>query len=338
VDTLGVGLIGCGGMGRGLGKQLLELETARLVAVADVNPEAVARASEELGAPGYSSAEALLEQAGIDAVLIASPGFLHRPLAELAAARGKHVFVEKPLATNVADCDAIIAAAEGAGVTLMVGQVLRYYPCWWQILELIHQGEIGQPLGVAVTRVGDNWEGWTQSWRNSREQSGGVLMEVNAHEIDFMCQVCGEVERVYAEADHYGEKDPSDYPNLCYLSLRFTGGAVGFLHSSTISAIGDISGKIQGSEGTLVYTNGFAREGEIRYARRGAAPRVIRVGDVQVEPPVRRELRLFVDAVLKGAPPPIPGTEGRRNVAIAEAAYESARTGKPISLARAGRA
>ncbi|HTE16857.1 MAG TPA: Gfo/Idh/MocA family oxidoreductase [Armatimonadota bacterium] len=330
MSKLGVALIGCGGMGRSLGKQLMTLEDARLVGVADPSAEAAARASEEFGAPAFGQAEALLDQPGVDAVLIASPPFEHRSLTELAAARGKHVFVEKPMAPSTRDCDAMTEAASRAGVTLMVGQVLRYYACWWKTIELVKRGEIGTPWGIAITRVGGGWSGWPQPWRNSLELSGGLLMEVNAHEIDFMCQVCGDVERVYAEADHFGD-DPSDYPNLYFVSLRFAGGAVGLLHASTVSAVNDISGKVQGSEGSLMYTNGFGG-GEIRYAKRDAQPEVLQVGDIQVEQPVRKELRLFVEAVQNGTPPPIPAAEGRRNVAIAEAAYQSARTGQPVSL------
>src|SRR5689334_849779 len=137
-------------MGRSLAKQLLEIEDARLAGVADVSPEAVTQASQELGAPGFESAEALLAQPGIDAVIIASPGFQHRPLTELAVGRGKHVFVEKPMATTVPDCDAMMQAAGQAGVTLMVGQVLRYYPCWEYAIERVRRGDIGQPWGVTV--------------------------------------------------------------------------------------------------------------------------------------------------------------------------------------------
>ena len=319
-------------MGRSLAKQLLELEDAQLVGVADVSSEAVSAASAELEAPGYPSAEALLDRPDLEAVMIASPGFQHRPLTELAASRGKHVFVEKPLATNTPDCDAILQAAERAGITLMVGQVLRYYPTWWKVIELVRGGEIGEPLGITVTRIDGGWGGWAQPWRNSLAMSGGRLMEVNAHEIDFMCQICGDVERVYAEADHYGTEDSSDYPNLYFVSLRFASGAVGMLHTSSISAIGDLSGKVQGSEGTIVYTNGFGGGGaEIRHAKRDGQPQVIAVSDIQIEQPVRKELRLFVEAVRTGTPPPIPGAEGRRNVAIAEAAYESARIGQPVA-------
>jgi predicted dehydrogenase len=202
------------------------------------------------------------------------------------------------------------------------------------VIELVRAGEIGEPWGITVTRLGGGWGGWSQPWRNSLEQSGGLLMEVNAHEIDFMCQIGGDVQRVYAEADKYGE-DPSDYPNLCFVSMRFKSGAVGMLHSSTVSAVGDLSGKIQGSKGSLIYTNGFGKGGEIRFAQRdqpASEATVIPIAEIEVEQPVRKELRLFVEAVLNGTPPPIPGREGKRNVVIAEAAYESARTGQPVTL------
>ena len=96
--------------------------------------------------------------------------------------------------------------------------------------------------------------------------------------------------------------------------------------------MGDLSGKIEGSAGTLLYRDGFAKMGEIRYARGDDDPEEITIGDIDKEPPVRHELRLFVEAVQQRLPSPIPGNEGRRNVAIAEAAYESAQTGRPVEL------
>lgn len=332
MGQLGVGLIGCGVMGRSLGKQLVTLEAARLVGVADPNTEAAGKAAEELGAPAYESAQALLDLPAVDAVVIASPGFLHRELTELAAARGKHVFVEKPMATNSADCDAMIAAADSAGVLLMVGQVLRYYPCWSTVIELVRGGEIGTPWGMDVTRIGGGYGGvWAQSWRNSVELSGGVLMEVNAHEFDFMRQVCGEVTRVSAEADHFGD-GPEDYPNLLYVSLRFANGAVGVLHSSMVSSINESSGKVQGSEGSIIYNAAFGDGGEVRYARHGGEVKKIPFREIQLENPVRKELRLFVEAIESGGPSPISGAEARVNVVLAEAAYAAARSGQPVTI------
>jgi UDP-N-acetylglucosamine 3-dehydrogenase len=331
VKTLGVGLIGCGGMGRSLARQLRELENARIVAVTDVDAGACRDAAQEFAAAGCETAEAVVADKAVEAVLIASPGIYHRPLAELASAHGKHLFVEKPLATNVEDCDAIIEAARRANVTLMVGQVLRYYPCWGHILQMVREGAIGEPIAISVTRIGDNWEGWKQPWRNSRAMSGGMLMEINAHEIDFICEIGGDVERVYAEADHFGP-DPADYPNLGFVSLRFRNRSRGMLHTSTVAAMSDQSGRIQGTRGTIVYADGFSPTGQIRYAPRGGEIETIMVTSLQVEQPVRRELRLFVESVLTGTPPPISGEDGRRAVVISEAAYASAESGQPVLL------
>ena len=82
----------------------------------------------------------------------------------------------------------------------------------------------------------------------------------------------------------------------------------------------------------MIYSNGFNSAGEIRYCRRDGETQSIPVGSIEVEQPVRKELRLFVEAVLNDTPVPVTGAEGRRNVAIAEAAYESARTGLPVKL------
>jgi predicted dehydrogenase len=137
------------------------------------------------------------------------------------------------------------------------------------------------------------------------------------------------VERVYAEADQF-VKDGTDYPNLYFVSLRFKNGAIGLLHSSTISAVQDLTGKIQGTEGSIAYVDGFGPGAVIRSARREGEVETLRVAEIQVEQPVRKELRLFVEALLAGLPVPITTAEGRRNVAIALAAYESARTGQPV--------
>jgi len=328
---LGVGLIGCGAMGRDLGRALLEVPAASLRAVTDPDPDAATAAGEALGAGVAADLAGLLLAPGVDAVIVASPGCFHREQVEAALAAGKHVFVEKPMALTAADCDAMDAAAARAGRLLMVGQVLRFYPCWREVLAIVRSGEIGAPWAVSVTRVGGGWEGWPQAWRNRRDRSGGLLMEVNAHEFDFMTQVCGDVERVYAEAAHYGP-GPEDYPDLAFVTLRFASGAVGHLHTSTVSALDLLTGTIQGSEGTLHYTNGFAGDGEIRVARRDGSTRLIRVGDLHHEPPVRHELRLFVEAALSGGAAPIPGAEGRRNVRLAEAAYAAAEGGAPVRV------
>ena len=103
-----VGLIGCGGMGMSLGRALNATGAARIAAVADVDPARARACGEELGAPSYEDHRSMLATADVAAAIVASPPFLHRPLAEDALAAGCHVFVEKPMAVTLEDCDAMM--------------------------------------------------------------------------------------------------------------------------------------------------------------------------------------------------------------------------------------
>ena len=326
-----VGLIGCGGMGMSLGRALNATGAARIAAVADVDPARARACGEELGAPSYEDHRSMLATADVAAAIVASPPFLHRPLAEAALAAGCHVFVEKPMAVTLEDCDAMMRAAEAAARTLMVGQALRYYPTWRYIRERVAAGAIGRPIGAQVTRVGGGWGSDSVPWRLEMAQCGGMLMEVNAHELDFMCHLLGEPRRVYGAMGRFLDTR-IDFANLAFVSVHFASGALGLLHASQVSAIGDLSGIVEGEAGTIAYRDGFSGEGRISEARHGEKATITRVGDLNYEPPVQAELRAFIEAAASGAPPPVPGAEGRRAVAVALAAYRSAEEGRPVEL------
>lgn len=326
---LRVGLAGGGVMGRSLGAALRRLETAELVGIADPDEAAREQAGQELDAASWASVEVLLDEQSPDVLVIAAPPHRHRALVELAAQRGVHVFVEKPMAPSTADCDAMISAAESAGVLLMVGQVLRFYPCWRRILELRDEGLLGELRTAVITRMGGPWGELARSWRFSREESGGLLMEVNAHEIDFLCRLFGPPDQVYATATGSGAWPAGSSSYL--LSLHFPTDAAAVLHSSNASSMSRIEGVIEGAKGTLHYEGGFG-EGAIRLRDFEGAGHEVAIRDLQYEDPVQHELRLFIDALLTGGESPVPGGEGRLNVAIAEAAYRSIESGEPVRL------
>lgn len=326
-----VGLIGCGGMGMSLARALNATGVGRIGAVSDVDAERARASAEELRARPFEDHRAMLAAGQVEAAIVASPPFLHRPLAEDALAARCHVFVEKPMAVTLADCDAMQRAAETAGRLLMVGQVLRWYPTWRHIRERVAAGAIGRPLGARVTRIGGGFGSYSVPWRMEMAKSGGMLMEVNAHEIDFLCEILGEPRRVYGALGQFLD-DKIDYPNLAFVSIHFASGALGLLHASQVSAIGDLSGIVEGEAGSIAYRGGFGGDSQILEARHGEKSAVTRVGDLQYEPPVQAELRAFLEAIAAGAPSPVPGAEGRRAVAIALAAYRSANEGRPVDL------
>jgi predicted dehydrogenase len=148
-----VALVGCGSWGRNLLRILTESPKAELVAVAD--PSAMRRRDAHALAPTaavfHSLGDAL--EVGVDAVLLAAPPYLHATLVLEALASGADVFVEKPLATRVADAERCAARAEALGRVAMVGHLLRYHPAVEALLALTSRGALGRIVRVEATRL-----------------------------------------------------------------------------------------------------------------------------------------------------------------------------------------
>ena len=343
MDKARVGLISCGSMGTGLAKACNELDSAEVVALADVQQAALDKAGKELSEAAaklgktfkpatYLRYEEMLAKEKLQAVIVASPGFLHREMVEKVAEAKRHVFCEKPLAVTVPDCDAMIAACKRNGVKLMVGQVCRYHGIHSRVRDLVKSGEFGKPICMVVRRLGGTFGGvYRQSWRNTMAESGGLLMEVNAHEIDFMRFVCGDVAKVFGVGGRYVNEN-IDYPDENLVSLVFKSGAVGALHASMASAIGSYGGRVDCGAGGLEFPSIWGQGAGIHTMKKGEAAKFIPASEISVEPPVRHEVRAFVEAILKDEPVPIPGEEGRAAVEIACAAYHSMKTGSPVTL------
>lgn len=330
-----IGLIGCGVMGRSLVKELVNIEGAQLVGVCDVIAESAQQLSQELNVPAWSEPEEFARMDELDAVIIATPPFTHRPIAITAATAGKHIFCEKPMAPYITDCIAMIRAAEENNVKLMVGQVCRYHPLHRKVKELISSGDIGELISLFVYRIGGAFGGvWDRSWRKSRAQSGGALMEINAHELDFMRWVGGEVTEVYAVGGLYVCKD-WDYPDTVFVTLTYRSGAVGVLHSSQASIIGGYGGRADGTKASLAFPSFWGEGACINMRTSDGQTHVFTAQELAQQAPgspVWQELKEFVDAIREDRTPAITGYDGMAAVEIAEAAYLSIERGKPVKL------
>ncbi|MGH2355867.1 MAG: Gfo/Idh/MocA family protein [Chloroflexota bacterium] len=342
-QSLPVGLIGCGTMGGSHAKQMGALADLRLAAACDVD-EAKARATAEAAAQTggaaprvFTSVEALLAQDDIPAVLVATPNFTHRGIVLQALAAGKDVFCEKPMALTVADCDAMIEAAGRAGRKLMVGQVLRLITVFAAVRRLVAEGVIGQPRAIRILRCsvrrgggrgGQGGDGpWRAAWRSKRENTGGLLFEINVHEFDFMRAVMGEAAEVSAMAENFTRPD-YDYEDHAVVTVRFRDGGLGLLESSAATAIGATEGLITGEGGSIHYDWG---KNTVRYRQVGSE-----VVDVPVERDagrsVQSELSSFARWVLHDEPPLVTAEDGRRAVQLAEAAYCSVREKRTVAI------
>lgn len=330
-EPVQIGVIGAGGMGSSHAKSIQTLQRARVAAVSDSDETRGRKLAEEMGVPWFGDYQQMLRERAIDAVSIASPPFLHKEMALAAAAAGKHIFCEKPMAVNVADCETMIQAAERAGVTLMVGQVLRFLQPFLKVRDLLESGAIGRVISAEVTRIAGGFGAASVPWRERLEQSGGLLLEINAHEIDLLRCLGGDVTSVYAEAGNFLHP-AADYPDLAFVLLRFRNGAIGCLYSSNASTLGETSGTVQGTEGAIRY-NGWGKRGTIELRRRGEErPTVFRLEELEAQPGVAYELDRFAEALLTGTPPIVSGLDGLKVVEIARAAYTSATEHRPLTL------
>jgi len=332
MPKLGVGIVGCGGMGAALAQGIAQLETAEVVGCCDAVRANAKALAEKTGGRAFPSLSKLLAEARVQAVVVASPQFAHATNAVAAAKAGKHVFCEKPMAVSLKQCDAMIEACRAAGVKLMIGQVCRYHAIHGQVRELVASGEFGKPVCMTVHRLGGPWGGqYSQHWRLERAKSGGNLLEIHAHEIDFMRWVCGDVEAVYAAGGRY--LDPRiDYPDLALVTMHFKSGAKGLLHTGQVSAIGGYGGRVDCEGGSLVFPSIWGGEAGIHVCKSGEKATFLPAGEIPVEDPVAHELRDFFDAILNDKPSPVPGEEGRAAVEVGLAAYRSVERGKLVKL------
>ncbi len=282
----------------------------------------------------------LLARSDIDAVLIATPHSLHREQVTQAAAAGKHVLVEKPMATSVADCDAMIAACQRAGVRLEVIQTLRFRGTPARAKALIDEGAIGSVQMIQGRSLCQKYVIDTASWA-ALPENGGAFLDMGVHNFDIMRFWSGaEVSRVFSHVTTYGSVQA---PGLSAMTqLTFANGVAGQQWSSFEIPAADLTASqhrywIVGATGVLD-VDGYGK----LYLSRGDQRELIweqPAIDFINRPlePARLEAfytqtQAFIDDVLDDRPATVSGADGRAAVAIVEAAWESARRGQAVTL------
>jgi predicted dehydrogenase len=329
--TLGCALTGPGAFGRGLAQALVEDARVRLVGVLGATSEESAQGAVVLGGRAFANLDELLRADEVQAVLIATPSDTHAELAIAAAQAGKHIFVEKPMALTVAECDAMIAAAQQANVALMIGQVQRLFPLLAEARRLIHAGAIGRPL-MAVYQRHDMLRRAEGSWLQQRARVGGVLHQSTIHDIDWLRTVFGPVTEVFSRAAPATIQAGLNFPDAVQTSLRFQDGCIATHSACMTSYVEYHGGAVFGSDGSLAFS---LTDGTLRWADANGKREEIRRDNYTMSghtTAIREELRAFVDAALGLAPVLIPGEEGRANIEVVQAALISINEGRLVVL------
>ena len=336
-ERLNIAVIGCGDIvGRHLDAYKSEIERASVVACCDPDGERAQKAASDCGNPQarvVGDYRALLMDDEVHAVDLCLPHHLHAPIAIAFAEAGKHVLCEKPLALNVEQCDAMIRAAEANGVTLMHLEPQRMSTTVAATAEIIREGRIGRVVGIQGTFAYWQRAELNRDWRADPAQSGGGhLMDGGIHIVDAIRHLAGDVIAVQAMTAQYRPELGAEQEDLAVLNLRFAGGHCGQLFAchATRGRGASPSITVFGSEGCLSLDAYGADNGLIYFPASGP-PEPIRT-DATWNGAYERAISHFIDVVTLGEPLIATPQDGRENVRLVLAAYESARTGHEIVL------
>jgi myo-inositol 2-dehydrogenase/D-chiro-inositol 1-dehydrogenase len=330
--TIGVALVGSGRMGSFHGETIgRRIPGARLVAVADPAPGAAERLAGSLGAQrAYTETAEAFADSDVDAVVIAAPARFHADLVVAAAAAGKGVFCEKPMALSLADADRAIDAARAAGVVLQVGFNRRFAADWSAARRLLDAGVVGTPrLLRSLTRDPGGFD-------PSRVAPNTIFMETLIHDFDTLrfLNPGSEPVEVYAVADALVEPDWRDrgLQDTAVVLVRFDNGALGTAEACFEAAYGyDVRGEVLGSAGMATMGDG-RRTGMVYSGAAGRSIETVRGDQELLADAYVGELAAFVDAVRSGTPATVTGEDARAALLIALAGVESARAGRPVRV------
>jgi len=315
-DKLRTAIIGMGFWGRNHLRVLDEITDAEVVAVCDINPERAKSAAEKYGVKAYVNSSGMLRREDIDAVTICvwSTNLAGEALKALRS--GKHVFVEKPMASTIREARRILRAAEERKLLLEVGFIERFNPGVRRLKEMIDGGEIGSVVSALARRV-SRWP--------ERIGDVGVIKDTAIHDIDMMRYIFGEDPvAVYAKAGSLRHRRFEDYAQIM---LAFSGGRTAFIEANWLTPYKVRRLIVTGSNAILTLDY-ITQEMTIETEGETLTPRE------EWREPLKLELQHFVRCVLEGRKPLVTGLDGLKALIIAEAALRSAERGSVVRLER----
>lgn len=297
--------------------------------------DSAARAAARVGGRVYESLEHLVED--VDLVDVCTPTFAHPEGVMAAAKAGKPVVCEKPLARTLRDAKAMIEACEAAGAPLFVAHVVRFFPQYELAKQALEAGEVGEPGVLRLVRAGTFPRPTAETWYANFEQSGGVILDLAIHDLDFARWCFGEVERVFARGLTLAGEAMRDH---ALITLRHASGALSHIEGSWAAPPGPFRTALElaGSRGILEWD--ALEPAPLQLALRlgdagdeGAA-KVPGAADSPLAPeddPYYRELKHVLDVLDAGGRFRVSPRDGLEAVRLALAAIHSLETGRPVA-------
>jgi myo-inositol 2-dehydrogenase/D-chiro-inositol 1-dehydrogenase len=335
--VLNVGIIGAGRIAKVHAATLAyRIPSARVQAIADVNLGAAEQVAAEFKIPTVTEhPAAVFANPEIDAVLICSITGTHASFIEAAAAAGKHIFCEKPIALELPQIDRALAAVDKAGVKLQVGFNRRFDANFARVRTAIACGEIGEPalLHIISRDPGPPPIEYVKG-------SGGMFLDMTIHDFDMArFLIGGEVAEIYAQAgvtvdSAIGEAGDVD---TAIVMFKFANGVLGTIDNCRRASYGyDQRVEVLGSKGAITTANNYPNAATISDGSSVRRDLPLNFFMDRYTESYALEIAAFVDAVLHDKPAPVTGYDGRVPVAMGLAAARSYRENRPVKLSEIG--
>jgi UDP-N-acetylglucosamine 3-dehydrogenase len=349
----GIGIVGAGLIGTWHATRWEQLQNnwdgrLELVGFYDVSPAAAAKSAAEFGGQAFEKLDDLLR--AVDVVDVCTPTPFHKEAVLAAAFAGVDIICEKPLARHLRDAAEMVTVCQAAGVRLFVAQVVRFFREFAQAKAILTSGALGHPGVIRTVRGGappfvprlsspppGGTEGGDErrTWFTDFGQSGGVVMDVSIHDLDFARWCFGDVERVFARGLTFAGIGPYDH---ALITLRFKNGAIGHVEGSWAYPPGRFRTRLEIT----------GDQGLVEWDSLGPTPLTLTLKPEEApgspgvphphsplaphDDPYLLELEHFLDCLERGVDFVVSPQDGLEAVRLSLAAIESIRTGQPIYL------
>jgi predicted dehydrogenase len=323
-------IFGAGNMGQRLARAFQALPQVSIEYVCSRTMDQAERLATQCGAKPVEEIATIVEDRQVNAVVICLPTFTRLESLRPLVASQKHIFCEKPLALNQAMADEIRTLLEGYSRIVMVGQVLRFFWEYARLRERVLAGDIGQVGTVRLSRCVGYPGG--ESWFADPEKSGGVILDLLIHDLDYLRWTFGEVKQVYAKTLTQSHRGTLDY---ALINIQLESGALAHIEGSWAHPVGSFHQTVEicGSLGMLHYDNLACQNLQIVSTAGQDAGPISRISLPEADPsndPYVGEARHFIECIRNEANPGIPVEESLRSCELAFRCIESAQRGAPV--------
>ena len=314
MKKLGVAVIGTGFWGKNHARVYKETSSTELLAICDVDPERAKGIADQFGVKAYTDSTRMFKNQEIEAVSICTWSTSLAKEALKALKAGKHVLVEKPMATNTKQAEKLLETAERNGLHLTVGFLMRFIPGLQHIRKTVENKNIGKLVCATAKRVSQ----WPE-----RIGDVGVVKDTAIHDIDVMRYISNEDPiAVYAKTGSMRHKKFEDYAQIM---LSYEDGKSAFIESNWLTPYKTRTLTVTGSD-AIMRLDYITQELWIESSKENLQPRY------QWQEPLKLELQHFAECILEKKKPLITAADGVKALQIAEAALQSSMRNRAIKL------